>query len=415
MAAPIASILSRAVAPTEVNPPASLSATGTFPTAASRTAPRAPRWRNGARCDAGLALDRNGTPLNPSDDRCVNDTRHLAGAGFRNTWVDWALTNQRTLAIDEPINWVMHLSTHNAYNNSADGYIVDPNQIWSMSDQLDLGSRFLWLDPLWKRDAIRLCHAVLCGLDDRRFAYGIQEVAAWLTANPDEIVLMDLEVYAEGHFDEVTDPLNAFFGSKLFRKADKVGSSWPSRRQLLAMGKRAIVGARGGDDDLGVDDFGGTVHRNYIDGRLDIRFVKNFEVVRTNGIVTSCGGRMVGDEVPPPGLQPLGINDNLFWVVGEDRTLIGLTVGTGYVEPSDVANMAACNLPLISLDLLSASRCATVPGCIEGGDWFQRAPQVERQPFAVWSWRTGDRGDGDAALLHGSDGRWTSAAPSGRH
>jgi hypothetical protein len=106
-----------------------------------------------------LRLFLNGTPLNTTDDVCLNDQRHLVGAGFRDSWLDWALGNQRTLAIDEPINWVQHLSTHNANNNIADGETLDPNQVWSMSDQLDLGSRFLWLDLHWVAGQARLCHA----------------------------------------------------------------------------------------------------------------------------------------------------------------------------------------------------------------------------------------------------------------
>ena len=400
-----------AVAPDQVDAPVSLAVVSVPDCGFENSAACFPQ--PGGRCDVGLALNLNGTPANLADDTCVNDTRHLAGPQFRNTWPDWALTNQRTLAIDEPINWVMHLSTHNAYNAAADGFALDPNQVWSMSDQLDLGSRMLWLDIYWWVDAVRMCHG-FCVAGQRQFAYGIQETATWLAANPGEIILIDLEAYAEGHFDEVAAPLNAFFGSTLYRDADKAGSSWPSRRALLAMGKRVIVAARGENEDLGEDNFRGTTHRNHLDGRLDIRYVKNFEFTRTNGIVTSCGARRADD--PAPGLQQLGINDDdLFWVVGEDRTLIGLTVNTGYVQPADVANMAACNVPLISLDLLSASRCATVAQCIELGDVLQRAPEVERQPFAVWSWRSGDRGaTGDATMLHGSDGRWSSEAPSAR-
>jgi hypothetical protein len=399
------------------SPPVSLSSTASIPHCGFEDQAACAPSEDGARCDVGLALNRNGTPLNPSDDSCINGNRHSVGPTFRGTWVDWALTNQRTLAIDEPINWVMHLSTHNAFNNSADGYVLDPNQVWSMSDQLDVGSRFLWLDIHWRRDVVRLCHGPLCGLNDRPFAYGIQEIAAWLAKNPGEIVRLALEASLEGNFAPAAAPLDTFFTTRLYRKGDRAGSSWPSRRELLAMGKQVIVGARGGDADLGADDLGGTIHRNYNDGRQDIRLIKNFEVTRTNGIVTSCGGRMVDDPGSSVGLQPMGINDHQFWVVGEDRTILGIVVpASGYVEPSDVADMVACNVPTVSLDLLSAARCATVPGCIEWEGLIGRIPQEERQPYAVWSWRAGDRGDaGDAPLLRGSDGRWTSAAPSGVH
>lgn len=390
------------------------SATAGVPACGFENGTACPPLTGEVRCDAGLDLDNNGTPFNTADDRCIDDTRHLVGRAFRESWVHWALQNQRTLAIDEPINWVMHLSTHNAYNSAADAYILDPNQVWSMSDQLDVGARFLWLDLHWTRDAVRLCHEILCGTTDRLFAYGIKEVATWLSReeNENEIVMFDLEAYVDGHFDEVANPLRSFFGTKLFEPTDKVGARWPSRRQLLAMGKQVIVGARGSDTDLGADNFGGTTHRNYIDGRADIRFIKNFEVTRTSGIVTSCGGRKVDDG---GGLQPLGINDNTFWVVGEDRTVAGLFVGTGYVEGSHVRDLAACNVPLVSLDVMSGARCSTVPECIALGDIFNRMETEERQPYAVWSWRDGDRGAGDAALLHGSDGRWTSAPPSAVH
>jgi hypothetical protein len=248
----------RAVAPTGTkSPPVAFAGVG-VPDCGFENGAACPLSEHIVRCDTGLSLDLNGTPFNLSDDTCVNDSRHLAGPQFRNTWAAWALGNQRELAVDEPINWVMHLSTHNAFNNPMDGYVADPNQIWSLSDQLDLGSRFLWLDLHWKSDAVRLCHSLLvCGLEQRRFAYGIQEIAAWLDMeeNRDEIVMIDFEAYLDGHFEEVTNPLKAFLEDKLFVSADRIGQSWPSRRELLRMGKRVIIGARGDDSELG-DDFG---------------------------------------------------------------------------------------------------------------------------------------------------------------
>src|SRR5262245_34841805 len=54
---------------------------------------------------------------------CVSSTRrHPALDTFSSTWLDWALRNQRTLAQDEPVNWVMHLGTHNSFNSIADGH-----------------------------------------------------------------------------------------------------------------------------------------------------------------------------------------------------------------------------------------------------------------------------------------------------
>ena len=68
-------------------------------------------------CDTGLLS--NGLT-------CVNHTRRWDPP--INACTDWALRNQQTLAIDEPINWVSRVATHNAFNNWADGYPF-PNHI----------------------------------------------------------------------------------------------------------------------------------------------------------------------------------------------------------------------------------------------------------------------------------------------
>ena len=85
-----------------------------------------------------------------SCDRCVNHTRRMGTIdAFKGSWVDWALRNQRELAQDEPLNWVMHLGTHNSFSTVADGHIdpiYGPNQVYSITDQLRSGARLLTLD-----------------------------------------------------------------------------------------------------------------------------------------------------------------------------------------------------------------------------------------------------------------------------
>ncbi|HEX6057920.1 MAG TPA: hypothetical protein VFZ11_02790 [Gemmatimonadaceae bacterium] len=423
--------------------PVAAAAAGFVPNCGFASGDACPILDSGPRCDHGLQLDNRGTPL-PGDDRCVNDTRHLVGAGFRGGWTDWALANQRTLAVDEPLNWVQFLTTHNAFNNIADqlgvldaNEVMDPNQVWSISDQLDLGSRMLWLDPHWTFGAVRLCHAFVatgpnfpgpelhpgCLARDRRFAYAIREIADWLAANPDEIVVIDLEAYVEEHFDDVSEPLETFFGAMLYDDADRPDDAtpWPSRRELLAGGKRVIVGALGGNIDPAYyvgDNFGGTTHNNYIDGHLHGRYIKHFAVERTDGIVTRC---VSNADSPPKALQ---VADNVFRTVGEDRTTLSLSLPVGHewhvgvADAVDVADLAACGVFQVSLDMLGADLAddigrPIVPDYLEHPD---RVPEEERQSHLVWSWRPGDRGGaGDAALLHGSDGRWSSETPSQEH
>ena len=375
------------------------------------------------RCDRGLVHVGAVPPLFLGG-FCINDTRHLVGPASRGTWVDWALANQRTLAVDEPLNWVMFLSTHNAFNNIADGETLDPNQVWSMSDQLDLGSRFLWLDLHWVAGRVRLCHAkdwevgpelhLGCGPGDRELGFALQEIRKWLDANPDEVVVIDFEAYVEGQTTPVANALDTFFGSKLFRVADRSTTAyWPSRRELRAMGKQVIVGARG-------ESFGGTVHKDgYLLGRTDLRYIKHFDVERTSGIVTSCFG---GNDPRERILQ----TDQFFRVIGEDRTTLSLSFPeshdfhVGTVGPSDVANIAACGVRFISLDMIGAMFPTLHPAiATEVGKLLlvpNRVPLQDRRPSAVWSWTEGDRGSqGDAALLRVGTGRWSSVATSQRH
>jgi hypothetical protein len=310
---------------------------------------------------------------------------------------------------------VQHLSTHNANNNIADGETLDPNQVWSMSDQLDLGSRFLWLDLHWVAGQARLCHAhvvekgpefhVGCGPGDRLFGYALMEIKAWLDDNPDEIVLLDLEAYVEGNNAHVTDPISEIFGDKVLTVNDRNSTTrWPSRREMHAMKKRVIIGSLGGS-------FGGYTHPTYLPNNIEIRLIKNLEVTRTNGVATNCGTSI-------PGWSTLVANNEVFRVVGEDRTSIGLASNlVGVLAPQDVRDLAACNLPLVSFDMMSATRPTT--NNVVSARLAQLALIADRLPgeelhrHSVWSWEENDRGRfGDAALMDGGTGRWRSASTS---
>ena len=364
----------------------------------------------GPRCDRSLRVDGRDTPR-PSDDRCVNDTRRLVGSDFEGSWAHWALANQRTLAIDEPFNWVTHLVTHNANNNWADGETSDPNQVWSMSDQLSLGARGLWIDLHWVAGAVRLCHAQAVGEDDvelhvgctpldRPFAYAVREIADWLSSHPGEIIFIDFDHHVEGHLDEVIEPLQAYFGAKLYRGDARAETDrWPTRRELLAMGKQVMIGV------LGDPDFHGYAHQNHQPATLGIRNVKDLLVDRNGrGIVTGCrtGADFDGDR----DLVRYG-DHHKFRLIGEDRTMLaagryGLTTG-----PS-VADQAACNIRFLSLDMIGGALFTPRAAWLHGP-----LPLEERQPYAVWSWRDGDRGqDGDVVMLDGPTGRWHSANPN---
>ena len=216
---------------------------------------------------------------------CINYTRKLPEVdAFPTFWVDWALRNQRELAQDEPLNWVMHLGTHNSFNSVADGNNLLPNQIYSMTDQLRAGARLLTLDLYHLIGAPRLCHSfdpalapVNCSLPGnlliyprppglRYYANGIKEIRNWLAANPREIIFLNLENYVfdmdeavpNGVVEDVLDPLKVYLGKLLFDPpipgvegtpgpplvkdtAGAIDARWPTRREMLAAGRRVIV------------------------------------------------------------------------------------------------------------------------------------------------------------------------------
>jgi hypothetical protein len=361
-------------------------------------------------CDRGLELDNNGTPLRASDDRCRNSLRHYVGADFRGSWADWALANQRTLAIDEPINWVMLIKTHNATNDWADGEIANPNQAWSISDQLDLGSRVLALDLHWVAGAVRMCHAMAVGDDvevhlgctarDRLFGYALKEIATWMDAHPREIVVLDIEHHVEGHDQAVIAPLQAFLGDRIFGVSERdTAYRWPSRRELESAGRSVIVGSVGGD---GKHNFGDLTHsEQFTLLGLNWGDIENFSVNREDGIITSCNSHSDAGSV-----DDLQSYDNFFRPVGEDRAF---KKSGPFVNSGEVAEIVACNL-IVNVDHLWGRHAPL--------EWtsVHPRPDADRQAFAVWSWREGDRGDGgDAAMLVGASGRWRSAPLSEHH
>ena len=150
-------------------------------------------------------------------------------AAYEQSWVHRALTLQRGLDDAAPL-WEEQLPhTHNSFNSSAyaiptDGSLPsyyatltnqDPNQVYSMTDQLRMDVRVLEIDLHWVPSPYgtpethgywpTMCHGdgqdptgsgpyvhVGC-TDDRPMQDGLAEVRRWLTAHPHEVVLVYLE------------------------------------------------------------------------------------------------------------------------------------------------------------------------------------------------------------------------------
>ncbi len=185
-----------------------------------------------------------------------------------------ALRSQRNLALDEPIDEVMNLASHNAFNAMRHGFTRAPpwapNQIMSIDEQLTLGSRLIELD-IHDNDfsgngdtRLRVYHSdPLAG--SMLVGQALARVGPWMRKHPNAVVFLDFEDATGG--PEGADPdrsidlaLRAQFGdpekenanSMIFTPEDRRAlGRWPSRRELIAMGKRLIIFSHRNDDKNG--------------------------------------------------------------------------------------------------------------------------------------------------------------------
>ena len=224
------------------------------------------------------------------DGRQVSEARIAA---YEQSWVHEALTLQRGLDEAAPF-WEEQIPhTHNSFNASSysiptDGSLPsyyatltnqDPNQVYSLTDQLRMDIRALELDIHWVPSpygTVRtggywptLCHGdgedptgsavyvhVGCS-DDRPLQSGLAEIVRWLKANPHQVVLIYLEnqIYAGGvgtpsnfAHDVTAQLIQNELGSYLYKPpADtKPGrcASMPygkSQADILAAGKQVML------------------------------------------------------------------------------------------------------------------------------------------------------------------------------
>lgn len=344
------------------------------------------------RCDKGLQV---------VDGECWNSTRWQARSGpandpfeFEGTWAQWALGWQRdVLARGEPINWVMQIGTHNAYNNSAEG-LADPNQFYSLSDQLKIGSRVLLLDlhraPWFNH--VRLAHAKSNHLGaaawDRLFVQAVKEIRYWLDQTGDQILFIDFEEALDGNDDDIDEVLCAIereLGLYLLRESElnayrRNGDPaedlvrWPTREELLAQNNRVIIIKTGNELSSRPNDFvlSGKYGFSYRRGHGDAVKSKNFDAS-----TCTCNNQALWDA------------DSIkFNHIYEARSFADLLEPVGHIAtfnapPStfppfprrvDIKDIAKCNPSWLLLDRLLATNSSN---------------QFARLGRAVWSWDVG--------------------------
>ncbi len=332
---------------------------------------------------------------------CVNDTRYQAAVDdFQRTWLYWAIQEQLRLAKHDPINNIMFLAGHNAYNNTADGYLF-PNQYYSITDQLRIGGRVIMLDvhygnsSFWEGSAASLCHGlsthVGCSSTNRMFSSAVKEIATWLKKieNRQEVVILEIEDEVSKGIDganHINDPIKEYLGELIFKPTDKNPHRWPTIAEMVEANKRIVVLWQGTPSFDSEYLFNGKWSGDYKDS-LRSAYLKLFRS-------ETCTGGNNTD------LTQKTHYFEKFSEVYEDRVKLspnplGLVVGK--ITQENLAELANCNVNIIGLDQILY---------VDG---------FNRLKGAVWSWQEGDEGQFGDGVVQTLNGRWASRDTTEKH
>ncbi|WP_444944564.1 phosphatidylinositol-specific phospholipase C domain-containing protein [Microbulbifer sp. ZKSA006] len=179
---------------------------------------------------------------------------------FQNSWSGVALDLQRQIDNHTPMSENNILGTHNSYNSevyracnfSVGCRYLDPQQEYSIKDQLRMGARFIELDIHWttKMESLfsypkrlLLCHG-LCSINDKYATEGFNEIKDWLndSSNQDEVIILYIEDHSDEHHQDLYDQITDRFGEKIFYSGGC--QSIPSaltKNDVLAAGKQVVL------------------------------------------------------------------------------------------------------------------------------------------------------------------------------
>lgn len=331
-----------------------------------------------------------GDACNSIDGRQIN--KFLVDAHER-SWLAGALSLQHSLGDDLPIHEAFWAHTHNSFNNEALSPTlssIDPNQTYSVTDQLRMGIRAIELDVHWAPhpqgdplngfNAAVLCHGEPIPIGafvfhfgctvDRLLRDGLQEIRAWLDANPDEVIMVYLENTLDSNpiaHDTAAGDISDVLGDLAYKSSPPC-TPLPmqiSRSEIRASGARVLLTGNCGPGSA----WGSLV----------------FE----RGPLWDESGIDYGDDFPAyPCTSERAEHDyskNLVRRYGDETGLSLALGGGGDVTVTDAYNMARCGVDMLGFDHLVA---------------------FDPRMFAeVWSWAVDEPGPGPCAY-HGSDGRF---------
>lgn len=162
-------------------------------------------------------------------------------ANYRAGPVHRALAAQRPLSDSLPLRNTLLPATHNSFNFTNASFPpsvsgLDPDQLYSMTQQLSLDMRGLELDVHWFPSIASgafeplLCHAqtnhIGCTIE-RTLADGLQAIRGWLDAHPQAVIVLDIEQ----HLNDSVDDTSKSFPAAAKMIEDTLGKN--SKRDLI--------------------------------------------------------------------------------------------------------------------------------------------------------------------------------------
>jgi hypothetical protein len=378
-------------------------------------------WGTSAACRLPLSAAPGG-PADLPEQCAVIDGRPVSEArvaAYQSTWVHRALSRQRALSAGAPLLEEVIPHTHNSFNTSR--YDVpdptnpshfptltnqDPNQVYSITDQLQMDVRAIEIDVHWVPspwgpgfEAVA-CHGTSEAVgggqhvhvgctDDQPLASTLHELRAWLDAHPDQFVLVYLENQLDGNpagHERAGQLLASGLGSRVYQPpVGQPCADMPvhtSAADVLASGAQVLLV---GNCDAA--DGAGTAWGQWVHSRGPTWDEGGDP---TGYGPTQCGSDLAERNSASPPFRRYF--EEVTWLGTMGDTAPAATSAAGHVTPitaDATAQMVRCGVNIIGLDQLT--------------------PEDPRLPALVWSWAPNEPAVSGCAY-QGGDSRFRSAS-----
>ena len=157
-------------------------------------------------------------------------------------------------------NEIMYATMHNAMSSRADGFLAY-NHLYPLEDALAAGFRGLTIDSCdCGRVGIQLCHG-LCLAGFRRPVPTLEAIVKFMTANPHEVVIIEIQVGEESlgplftELQEVEGLSDLVYQHPSYTNSSQEGEEaelpWPKLSEMIELNQRLILFAH---DDIACEE-----------------------------------------------------------------------------------------------------------------------------------------------------------------